>query len=34
MFPHIYAKLDPAVCLWVKPLSWNGATHVFPSEVA
>jgi uncharacterized protein (DUF952 family) len=32
MFPHVYATLDPASALWVKPLPWNGAGHDFPKE--
>jgi uncharacterized protein (DUF952 family) len=32
MFPHVYATVDPATVLWVKPLSWNGASHDFPKE--
>jgi uncharacterized protein (DUF952 family) len=30
LFPHLYAKLDPAQALWVKPLPWNGTHHLFP----
>lgn len=30
LFPHVYAALDPARALWVKPLSWNGTMHDFP----
>lgn len=33
LFPHVYAALDPAKALWVKPLFWNGATHDFPEGV-
>jgi uncharacterized protein (DUF952 family) len=32
MFPHVYATLDPASALWVKPLPWNGTAHDFPKE--
>lgn len=30
LFPHLYASLDPASALWVKPLPWNGSAHDFP----
>ncbi len=30
LFPHLYARLDPASALWVRPLPWNGTHHVFP----
>jgi uncharacterized protein (DUF952 family) len=30
LFPHVYATLDPAKALWLKPLPWNGRTHDFP----
>ncbi len=30
LFPHLYGPLDPALALWVKPLPWDGASHVFP----
>ena len=33
LFPHVYAKLDPAKALWVKPLRWNGAAHDFPEDL-
>lgn len=26
-FPHLYAPLDPARALWVKPLPWRDAAH-------
>ena len=32
LFPHLYAALDPAQALWVKPLLWDGVTHIFPEE--
>jgi uncharacterized protein (DUF952 family) len=31
-FPHVYAPLDPAQCLWAKSLPWNGTSHDFPVE--
>ena len=33
LFPHVFAPLTPATCLWVVPLPWTGAAHDFPSEV-
>ncbi|NMD06842.1 MAG: DUF952 domain-containing protein [Phyllobacteriaceae bacterium] len=30
LFPHLYAVLDPALALWVKPLPWAGGQHDFP----
>lgn len=30
LFPHLYAVLAPETALWVKPLPWDGACHVFP----
>jgi uncharacterized protein (DUF952 family) len=30
LFPHLYGAVDPALALWVKPLVWSGAEHVFP----
>lgn len=30
LFPHLYAPLDPAAALWVKPLPWQGLAHAFP----
>ncbi len=32
LFPHVYAALDPDSALWVKPLIWDGTTHIFPRE--
>ena len=32
LFPHIYGVIDPVQILWAKPLLWDGAAHVFPSE--
>jgi uncharacterized protein (DUF952 family) len=34
LFPHVYAVLDPAQILWVKPLPWNGSAHDFPKGLA
>jgi uncharacterized protein (DUF952 family) len=34
LFPHVYAALDPTLCLWAKPLPWNGAAHEFPAELS
>jgi uncharacterized protein (DUF952 family) len=31
LFPHVYAKLDPARALWAKPLPWDGVSHQFPA---
>jgi uncharacterized protein (DUF952 family) len=31
LFPHLYGPLDPALALWVKPLPWDGVSHVFPA---
>jgi uncharacterized protein (DUF952 family) len=33
LFPHVYAALDPAKAVWVKPLSWTGGAHDFPKEL-
>ncbi len=31
LFPHLYGRLDPALALWVKPLSLDAdGRHVFP----
>ena len=31
LFPHLYAKLDPAAALWVKPLPLGpDGAHLFP----
>jgi uncharacterized protein (DUF952 family) len=30
LFPHLYARLDPSLALWAKPLPWTGAAHAFP----
>ncbi len=30
LFPHLYGSLATAKALWVKPLPWDGARHVFP----
>ena len=32
LFPHVFATLNPQDALWVKPLPWNGSTHIFPKE--
>ena len=35
LFPHLYAPLDLATVLWVKPLPLGGGgIHVFPAEMA
>jgi uncharacterized protein (DUF952 family) len=35
LFPHLYAPLDLATVLWVKPLAVAAdGTHVFPAELA
>jgi uncharacterized protein (DUF952 family) len=33
LFPHVYAALDPAKAVWVKPLPWTGVAHDFPKEL-
>ena len=33
LFPHVYGVIDPVQILWAKPLLWDGADHVFPSEL-
>lgn len=34
LFPHLYATLDPAAALWVKPLRLGAdGEHVFPEEL-
>lgn len=30
LFPHLYAPLDPAAALWVKPLPLTSDGHAFP----
>jgi uncharacterized protein (DUF952 family) len=35
LFPHLYAPLDPAAVLWVRPLPLGANdTHVFPAGLA
>jgi uncharacterized protein (DUF952 family) len=34
LFPHVFAPLDPARVLWVKPLPWDGTSHQFPADFA
>lgn len=35
LFPHLYAPLDPAAVLWVKPLPLGGdGRHLFPELAA
>lgn len=31
LFPHLYRPLKTSLALWVKPLPWDGAAHVFPA---
>jgi len=34
LFPHLYATLDPAVVLWVKPLPTGAdGSHIFPADL-
>jgi uncharacterized protein (DUF952 family) len=33
LFPHLYSVLDPALCLAVHDLPWDGAAHVFPADL-
>jgi len=34
LFPHLYAPLDPAGVLWVKPLPLGAdGSHVFPADL-
>ena len=33
VFPHVYGVIDPKRVLWVKPLPWDGAAHLFPAEM-
>jgi len=34
LFPHLYAPLDPARVLWVKPLPLGAdGSHVFPADL-
>lgn len=34
LFPHLYAKLETALAVWVKPLPLDGAgAHVFPGDM-
>lgn len=30
LFPHLYDHLNPALCLWAKPLPWTAEGHRFP----
>jgi uncharacterized protein (DUF952 family) len=32
LFPHLYARLDPSLALWTKPLPWTGTAHAFPER--
>lgn len=32
LFPHVYAAMNPKDAVWVKPLLWDGVTHIFPPE--
>ena len=35
LFPHLYAPLSPAACMWVKPLPLGpDGVHVFPDMAA
>jgi uncharacterized protein (DUF952 family) len=34
LFPHLYAPLSIGSVLWTAALSWDGAAHVWPSEVS
>ncbi len=35
LFPHLYAPLDPAAVLWVRPLPLGGdGRHAFPADLA
>ena len=35
LFPHLYAPLDPAAVLWVKPLpTGTDGVHIFPAGLA
>lgn len=35
LFPHLYAPLDPAAVLWVRPLPLGAdGSHVFPADLA
>ena len=35
LFPHLYAPLDPAAALWVKPLpTGTDGVHIFPADLA
>jgi len=34
LFPHLYAAIDPATALWVKPLPIGAdGSHVFPADL-
>lgn len=34
LFPHLYALLKLDGALWIKPLTLDGDTHVFPKEMS
>jgi uncharacterized protein (DUF952 family) len=35
LFPHLYAPLDLAAVLWVKPLPTGAdGAHIFPADLA
>tara|TARA_R110002124_G_scaffold53185_15_gene152605 strand:+ start:4142 stop:4480 length:339 start_codon:yes stop_codon:yes gene_type:complete len=34
LFPHLYAPLKLDGALWIKPLPFDGKTHIFPNDIS